>query len=375
MHEFHISRRALISAAAVLAAGPLCAQTTYPNKPIRVVVGYAAGGSVDLVGRVVGDILAKHLNATVVVDNVPGAAGVVGAQRVVGAKADGYTLLAGSSNELAGTKFVNAAQKYDPATDLTGIALTGVLPNLWVAGTKMPARTIDEFIAQAKAHPGKYSYGSPGIGSTPHFSGELIKKMAGVDIVHVPYKGSAAMTSDLAGGNLDFAIVSPSVAAPFIQSGKIKALGVTTAHRIAMMKDVPALGENAALKGYALSGWFGLAGPKDLPADVVASLQKALKAGLADPAMRARLEGAGIIAPTGDENLAQIIRTDMGKYAELVKFAIAAGDQGTGLHAEDVHGVLLSGRGIRRRGRPFPGPLRTRCWTGSRDGSRERWPA
>jgi tripartite-type tricarboxylate transporter receptor subunit TctC len=222
---------------------------------------------------------------------------------------------------LAGTKFVNAAQKYDPATDLTGIALTGVLPNLWVAGTKMPARTIDEFIALAKAHPGKYSYGSPGIGSTPHFSGELIKKIAGVDIVHVPYKGSAAMTSDLAGGNLDFAIVSPSVAAPFIQSGKIKALGVTTAHRIAMMKDVPALGENAALKGYALSGWFGLVGPKDLPADVVASLQKALKAGLADPAMRARLEGAGIIAPTGDENLAQIIRTDMGKYAELVKFA------------------------------------------------------
>jgi tripartite-type tricarboxylate transporter receptor subunit TctC len=261
MHDFPISRRALIAAAAVLAAGPLCAQTPYPNKPIRVVVGYAAGGSVDLVGRVVGDILARHLNATVVVDNVPGAAGVVAAQRVVGTKADGYILLAGSSNELAGTKFVNAAQKYDPATDLTAIALTGVLPNLWVAGTKM------------------------------------------------------------AGGNLDFAIVSPSVAAPFIQSGKIKALGVTTAHRIAMMKEVPALGENAALKGYALSGWFALAGPKDLPAEVVASLQKALKAGLADPAMRARLEGAGVIPATGDEDLAQIIRTDMGKYADLAKFA------------------------------------------------------
>jgi tripartite-type tricarboxylate transporter receptor subunit TctC len=254
MHDFPISRRALIAAAAVLAAGPLCAQTPYPNKPIRVVVGYAAGGSVDLVGRVVGDILARHLNATVVVDNVPGAAGVVAAQRVVGTKADGYILLAGSSNELAGTKFVNAAQKYDPATDLTAIALTGVLPNLWVAGTKMPA-------------------------------------------------------------------VSPSVAAPFIQSGKIKALGVTTAHRIAMMKEVPALGENAALKGYALSGWFALAGPKDLPAEVVASLQKALKAGLADPAMRARLEGAGVIPATGDEDLAQIIRTDMGKYADLAKFA------------------------------------------------------
>jgi tripartite-type tricarboxylate transporter receptor subunit TctC len=143
MHDFPISRRALIAAAAVLAAGPLCAQTPYPNKPIRVVVGYAAGGSVDLVGRVVGDILARHLNATVVVDNVPGAAGVVAAQRVVGTKADGYILLAGSSNELAGTKFVNAAQKYDPATDLTAIALTGVfqshraVSNILIASKRM----------------------------------------------------------------------------------------------------------------------------------------------------------------------------------------------------------------------------------------------
>lgn len=324
MPDLPLSRRALIAAAAVLAASPLYAQSSYPNKPIRLVVGYAPGGSVDLAGRVVADILAKQLNTTVVVENLAGAAGVVAAQRVVSAKADGYTLLAGSSNELAGTKFVNAAQKYDPATDITPIAQTGVLPNLWVAAAHVPAKTVDEFIALAKAHPGKYSYGSPGIGSTPHFSGELIKKMAGVFVLHVPYRNSGAMTSDLAGGNLDFAVVSPSVAAPFIQSGKIKALGVTTPHRIAVLKDVPALAESAALKGYALTGWFGLAGPKDLPADVVASLQKALKAGLADPAMRARLEGAGIIPTTGDENLGQIIRSDMAKYAELAKFAKVA---------------------------------------------------
>jgi tripartite-type tricarboxylate transporter receptor subunit TctC len=321
MTSLPISRRALLGAAAAMAAGGACAQSAYPARPIRMVIGYAAGGSVDLVGRVVADILARQLQATVVVENLPGAAGVVAAQRVVGAKADGYTLLAGSSNELAGTRFVNAAQKYDPATDLNAIALTGVLPNLWVAGARMPARTLDEFITLARAHPGKYSYGSPGIGSTPHFSGELIKKIAGVDIVHVPYKGSAAMTSDLAGGNLDFAVVSPSVAAPFIQSGKIRALGVTTAHRIAMMKDVPALGEHAALKGYALSGWFALAGPRDLPAEVVARLQQALRAGLADPAMRARLEAAGVIPASGEENLGQIIRSDMGKYADLVRFA------------------------------------------------------
>ena len=160
-----------------LFAGAVQAQDAYPSKPIRIVIGYAPGGSVDMVGRVVGDILARQLNATVVVENVPGAAGVVGAQRVVSAKPDGYTLLAGSSNEMAGTKFVNAAQKYDPAVDLTPVSLTALAPNLWVAGAHVPAKTVDDFVKLAKANPGKYSYGSPGIGSTPHFSGELIKRL------------------------------------------------------------------------------------------------------------------------------------------------------------------------------------------------------
>jgi tripartite-type tricarboxylate transporter receptor subunit TctC len=208
-----------------------------------------------MVGRVIGDILAKQLGTTVVIENVPGAAGVVGAQRVVSSKPDGYTLLAGSSNEMAGTKFVNAAQKYDPAVDLTPIALTASAPNLWVAGAHVPVKNMDEFIKLVKANPGKYSYGSPGIGSTPHFSGELIKKTAGVHLVHIPYKGSPAMTGDLGGGNLDFAILSPMASAPLVQSGKIKILGATTAERISSLKNVPALAEHPALKGYALSGW------------------------------------------------------------------------------------------------------------------------
>lgn len=323
MHPFHasFSRRFLIVSAVALLAGPLSAQTHYPDKPIRLVVGYAPGGSVDAVGRVIGDVLAKQLNATVVVENIAGAAGVVGAQRVVSAKPDGYTLLAGSSNEMAGTKFVNAAQKYDPAVDLTSIALAAEVPNLWVAAAHVPVKNLDEFIALVKANPGKYSYGSPGIGSTPHFSGELIKKYAGLNITHVPYRGSPAMVSDLAGGNLDFAIVSPTVAAPFLQNGKMKALGVTTPHRIAALKDVPALGENAALKGYALTGWFALAGPKGMPSEVVNKLRAAVLAGLKDPVYRGRLEAAGLIPANGDEDLAKIVRTDMGKYAELVKFA------------------------------------------------------
>ena len=321
MNQALISRRALVASAAALAVLPLSAKTAYPNKPIRLIVPFAPGGSVDMVGRIVAEILNKQLGATVVVENIAGAAGVVGAQRVVSSKPDGYTLMAGSSNEMAGTKFVNAAQKYDPAIDLTPIGLAAIAPNIWVAGANMKVKTVEEFVALAKANPGKYSYGSPGIGSTPHFSGELIKKIAGVDLVHVPYKGSATMVSDLAGGTLDFGVISQSLAAPFIKEGRMTALGVTTAGRIASMKEIPALSESPSLKGYALSGWFAFAGPKGLPFEIVSQLQAALKVGLADPAIRERLDAAGAPAAKGDEDLAQIIRTDMGKYAELVKFA------------------------------------------------------
>ena len=321
MNQALISRRALVASAAALAVLPLSAKTAYPNKPIRLIVPFAPGGSVDMVGRIVAEILNKQLGATVVVENIAGAAGVVGAQRVVSSKPDGYTLMAGSSNEMAGTKFVNAAQKYDPAIDLTPIGLAAIAPNIWVAGANMKVKTVEEFVALAKANPGKYSYGSPGIGSTPHFSGELIKKIAGVDLVHVPYKGSATMVSDLAGGTLDFGVISQSLAAPFIKEGRMTALGVTTAGRIASMKEIPALSESPSLKGYALSGWFAFAGPKGLPPEIVSQLQAALKVGLADPAIRERLAAAGAPAAKGDEDLAQIIRTDMGKYAELVKFA------------------------------------------------------
>jgi tripartite-type tricarboxylate transporter receptor subunit TctC len=209
MLKSFVSRRLLLASAAALAVTPLWAQPSqpsYPSKPIRLVIGYAPGGSVDMVGRVIADILTKHLDATVVVENQAGAAGVIAAQRVVSSKADGYTLLAGSSNELAGTKAVNTAQKYDPSKDVTPIGLAALAPNMWVAGAHVPAKNIEEFVALVKKNPGKYSYGSPGIGSTPHFSGELIKKTAGLFITHIPYRGSATMTTDLGGGNVDFAL-------------------------------------------------------------------------------------------------------------------------------------------------------------------------
>ena len=319
-----LSRRVALAAIAMagMSLNALAqAQVAYPARPIRLVVGYAPGGSVDMAARIFADMLAKSLNATVVVDNVSGAAGVVGAQRVVNAAPDGYTLLVGSSNELAATKLVNPAQKYDPLKDLTPIGLLATAPVLLVAGPHVPARTLEEFLALVKNHPGKYSYGSSGVGSTLHFAAELLKQQARLQITHVPYKGTAALTSDLAGGTLDFAMVSPTAAVPFIQGGRITPLGVTSAVRLPILPQVPALGEAAALKGYELNGWFAVAGPRKLPADITQKLAAALQQGLHNPDFRKRFEAAGTVPANQPQELAQLMRVDSRKYAELVKFA------------------------------------------------------
>ena len=324
-HRFVPVRRRLTLAALALAASaslaPVVAQTAYPAKPIKLVVGYAPGGSVDMAARVMADLLAAKLGTTVVVDNVAGAAGVVAAQRVVNSPADGYTLMVGSSNEMAATGLVNPAQKYDPLTDFTPVGLVATAPVLLVAGPKMNVKNLDEFFALVKRNPGKYSYGSSGVGSTLHFAGELVKQRAGVFITHIPYRGTAALISDLVGGSLDFAVVSPTAAAPFLQSQRFTALGVTSAKRFPTLPQVPALGEHPQLKGYELSGWFALAAPKGLPPEITQRLSAALKAGLAEPAFRRRLEEGGTIPASGSEDLARLMRDDIDKYRQLVKFA------------------------------------------------------
>ncbi|KQT11421.1 Bug family tripartite tricarboxylate transporter substrate binding protein [Ramlibacter sp. Leaf400] len=323
-HPSPVSRRAVLGALGATAAAfavPAFAQARYPAKPIKLLVGYAPGGSVDMAARVAADILSAKLGATVVVENLAGAAGVVAAQRAVSSPADGYTLLAGSSNEMAATALVNPAQRYSPQKDLTPVGLIATAPVLLVAAPRAGVKNLDEFIALVKRSPGKYSYGNSGVGSTLHFAGELVKQRAGIFLTHIPYRGTAPLTSDLVGGTLDFAIMSPTAAAPFIQSGRIVPLGITSAKRFPTLPQVPALGEHPQLKGYELTGWFALAGPKDLPAPIVQALREALQSGLTDPAIRRRLEEGGSVPGTGKEDLARIMREDTAKYAELVKFA------------------------------------------------------
>lgn len=314
-------RRVLAAAALALAAPWAVAQSDYPSKPIRFVVGYPPGGSVDMAARVVADALAVRLRVATVVDNQGGAAGAIAAQRVVNSPADGYTLLVGSSNEMAATGLVNTAQRYDPRKDFTPIGLIATAPVLLVAGPKAGMKTLGEFVDTTKRNPGKFSYGSSGVGSTLHFAGELIKQRAGLFMTHIPYRGVAPLTSDLAGGNLELAMISPTAALPFIQSGRLVPLGVTSAKRTALLPDVPTLGEHPLLKGYAMEGWFALAAPRNLPPEIQQKLSGALQAVLQQPDVRRRIEESGSVIATRKEDLALRIREDMVQYGKLVDFA------------------------------------------------------
>ncbi|MGO4393326.1 Bug family tripartite tricarboxylate transporter substrate binding protein [Variovorax sp. M-6] len=327
-HPFFLpSRRGVLGlvAAAAWALAPLgaAAQGAYPSRPIKIVVGYPPGGSVDQAARIVADALGPRLSATLMIDNQGGAAGAIAAQRVVGSPADGYTLLAGSSNEMAATGLVNPAQKYDPQKDLTPIGLIATAPVLLVAGPRSGVKSLAEFVDTVKRSPGKFSYGSSGVGSTLHFAGELVKQRAGLSMVHIPYRGTAALTGDLAGGTLDFAMLSPTAALPFIQSGRLFPIAITSAQRSPLLPQVPAMGEHPLLKGYEMVGWFGLAGPRNLPPEVTQLLKQNLQAVLQDPAVRQRLDQAGMVSPhpTSPADLGQLIATDMAKYAKLVEFA------------------------------------------------------
>lgn len=321
---FSLNRRTLggLLAGSLLTPGlSAWAQSAYPDKAIKIVIGYPPGGSVDYVGRLVGEAMGQRLKTPVVIDNQGGAAGAIAAQRVVSSPADGYTLLVGSSNELVATRLVNPAQRYDAQKDMTPLGLIATAPVLLVAGPRAAVKTLPELLELARRKPGQLSYGSSGVGSTLHFAGELLKQRAGIFMTHIPYRGVASLTSDLAGGNLDLAMLSVPAALPFLQSGRITALGCTGAQRLAALPKVPSIGEVAGLKGYELSGWFALMGPSHLPPAIAQRLSQALQEVLQDPGVRHKLEEGGNVLATGREDLAALMARESRQYAGLVDYA------------------------------------------------------
>ena len=321
------ARRALaLAIAGLLPLSAAFAQAWPSGKPVTLVVGYPAGGSVDLVARTIAEPLSKRLGTPVVIENVGGAGGVIGAQKVVNAAPDGYTLLLGSGSEVSIARLFNSAVKYNGETDLAPVGMIGVTPMVLVAGPKAGVRTLDEALAKARREPNRLSFASSGIGTPLHVSGELVNLLAGTTLRHVPYRGAPQMVQDVLGGNVDFGVFVLSSALPHIESGKMTPLGVTTPARSRAAPQIAPLGENPRLKGYDMNVWFGLFGPAGLPAPIVQRLNTQLNAVLRDQDVWQKLQKAGISNEGGTpQALSSFIRAETQRVRTVVNKAVATG--------------------------------------------------
>ncbi|MFO1326751.1 MAG: tripartite tricarboxylate transporter substrate binding protein [Rubrivivax sp.] len=285
-------RRSLLSLPLLAAIGPLRAQGEFPQKPIKLVVPYAAGGIADLLGRLIAEKLGPLLRQTVVVENRPGAGGHLGGDQVAKSPADGYTLvLATIAHNGASAMF--RGLKYNPATDLVPVVLVAESAGVLIVHPSLPAKTVPEFIALAKAQPGRLNYASAGNGSAIHMATELFKHMTGTDIAHVPYKGSAPAMTDLIGGQVQLMFENIATAHPFIKDARVRAIAVTGRRRNASLPDLPTIAE-AGVPGYAAEPWYTVSAPRGVPPEVMRKLNADLNTVLRSPDLAQRWESLGV---------------------------------------------------------------------------------
>lgn len=322
MPSIHRIRALLLPAllAAMLAPAAQAQGGGYPERPITLVVGYPPGGSTDLTARAVADQLARTLGVPVVVENLGGAGGTIGAQKVARAAPDGYTLLLGANNEIAIARQVSAAVKYS-TSDFTPIGLVASQPMVLVASTASGMRTVDQMLQAVRARPGHYSYGSSGVGTALHLAGEMAKQQGGLFMTHIPYRGVAPLTTDLYGGTIDLGVYVLSSGLPHIRSGKVVALGITEKTRSAAAPDIAPLAAHPALKDLDIGVWFALMAPAQLPATIATRLRTALAEALQAPELRKKLEDSGsTLAPAGAD-LPRFLAAETAKYRRIVEFA------------------------------------------------------
>jgi tripartite-type tricarboxylate transporter receptor subunit TctC len=318
------SRRTLLGllpaglGAAALPAPAFAQAAPYPNRPIRVIVGFAAGGGTDLTTRTMLPKLQQAIGGSIVVENRPGAGGNLATEFAVRSPPDGYTLLMGTIGALAINPTLYSNLTFNPQTDLQPISMAGSILNVLVVPADRPWRSAAELIAAAKAEPERLTYGSSGVGGAGHLAGALLDQMAGIKTIHVPYRGGGPLMTDLIGGKIDFAFSTAPTAVPQIEGGRLRALAVPTLTRSPLMPDVPTVAE--ILPGYEVGNWYALLGPKGLPAPIVAQLNAAMRATLADEAVLAHLARHGVdpLASTPEE-LAGFIRTETTKWAPIVR--------------------------------------------------------
>ncbi|OUM00469.1 tripartite tricarboxylate transporter substrate binding protein [Variovorax sp. JS1663] len=316
----------LAAAAAMPLAEPAAAQGSYPSRPITLIVPQAAGGTNDIVGRVVGQKLAEVMGASVVVDNRPGAGGNIGTQLAAKAPKDGYTLLMTISSSQAINPALYRNPGFDPVKDFRPVALIGAVPNVLLVNPSFPAKSLAELLAMAKRKDASYQYASAGNGTLNHLLGEMLNSMAGIQLQHVPYKGVAPAINDVLGGQLPILFASLPSALPHVKAGKLRALGVSGERRSPMLPEVPAIAE--AVPGYNGTLWIGLFAPAGVPQEVLASLEQAARKALAAPDLREKLDqqGVEIAAPTSPEQFSKLLQDDLARWARIVKASGAAVD-------------------------------------------------
>ena len=316
----------LIGMHAVPASAQAPAQAGYPTRPVTLVVPQTAGGTNDIVGRLVGQKLGEVMNASVVVDNRPGAGGNIGTQLVAKAPKDGYTLLMTISSSQAINPALYKNPGFDPVKDFRPVGLIGAVPNVLLVNPSFPAKLMTEFLALAKRKDANLQFASAGNGTLNHLLGEMLNSMAGIQLQHVPYKGVAPAINDVIGGQLPILFASLPSALQHIKSGKLRALAVSGEKRSPSLPDVPAIAES--VPGYNGTLWIGLFAPAGVQADVLNTLQDGTRKALASPDLREKLEqqGVEIAAPTTPDQFATLLQTDLTKWAQIVKSSGAAVD-------------------------------------------------
>jgi tripartite-type tricarboxylate transporter receptor subunit TctC len=297
------------------------ADDTYPNKPIRIIVPFTPGGSPDILARAVGQKITESTGVAVVVENVPGAGGTIGADRVAKATPDGYTLLMGHVGTLAVAPSVYPQLPYDPIKSFAPVALVAKVPNVLAVNASMPVKNIPELVAYLKANPGKVNYGSGGNGSAAHLAMEYFKMNTQTFIVHVPYRGTAPAVMDTVAGQIQMVFTGAPAIIPMVKSGKLKALGVSSLKRMDSLPDVPTLSESGVkgLNGFEADQWYGLVAPAGTPVAITQKLNQVVNKSLSAQDISTRLRSEGAIAtPTTPENFEQLIQSEIKRWRAVV---------------------------------------------------------
>jgi tripartite-type tricarboxylate transporter receptor subunit TctC len=320
--EMPLPRRRFLQLAASVAAFPVISPPawpqSYPAPPVRIVVGIAAGSSPDIAGRLIAQSLSERLGQSFIIENRPGGGGNVATESVLRAPPDGYTLLL-----VSGTNAINATlykSSFDFVRDVSPVGSISTAPNVMVVHPSLEVQTVAQFIAYAKANPGKINMASAGNGSQPHVAGELFKMMAGVDMVHVPYRGGGPALTDLIGGQVQVMFPTTASSIEHIRSGKLRALGVTTSTRLEVLPAIPTISDTVA--GYEASSWFGVAAPRNTPAEIIGRLNSEINAALADPKIKARLADLGNTGlPGSPADFGKLLVDEVHKWAKVIRFA------------------------------------------------------